>query len=127
MTRTFTDRGGNVWTVREVDGRFGYDVAGLPTVWIDAPRPIDELSDSELVELVRSELETEGRAMPERPLTFDDDRFAGTPTDLVCEQDGCDGLYEMKRIPAAFGRLMMLRLKCPKCGHKVDKKASGNY
>ena len=57
MTRTFEDAGGNVWTVREVDGQLGFEVSGLPAVWIDAPWPLEVLSDQELVELVRSELE----------------------------------------------------------------------
>lgn len=55
--RTFRDRGGNTWTVREVDGQLAFEVAQLPPVWIDAPRALEEMSDGELVELVRAELE----------------------------------------------------------------------
>lgn len=49
--RTFTDRSGNIWTICEVDGQFGFEVAGLPAVWIDAPWPLEAMSDRELVEL----------------------------------------------------------------------------
>lgn len=54
--RTFEHRD-HVWRVWEVDGRLGLEVARLPLIWIDAPRALEELSDVELVELVRSELE----------------------------------------------------------------------
>lgn len=43
MTRTFEHRG-HTWTVREVDGQLGFEVAGLPAVWIDAPAPLAEMS-----------------------------------------------------------------------------------
>lgn len=62
MMRTFTDRGGNVWTVREIDGQFGFEVADLPPVWIDAPRELHEMSDRELIELARAA--SEGRSDP---------------------------------------------------------------
>ena len=55
--RIFTDAGGNVWTVRELDGQLACDVAGLPTVFVDAPGPLEEMSEREIVQLIRSELE----------------------------------------------------------------------
>ena len=56
MIRTVEYRG-HVWTIREVDGQFGFEVAGLPAVWIDAPDALEQMTDAELVELVRSEAE----------------------------------------------------------------------
>lgn len=47
--------------IREIDGQFGYEVANLPAVWIDAPWPLEVMSDRELVELVRAELEPRRR------------------------------------------------------------------
>ena len=56
MIRTFAHNG-HTWTVREVDGQLGFEVAGLPAMWIDAPGPLEQMGDVELVELIRAELE----------------------------------------------------------------------
>lgn len=54
------ETGGNWWTVREIDGRLGFEVAGLPPVWIDAPDPFEQLTDRELLELARAASEAQG-------------------------------------------------------------------
>lgn len=51
------DYRGHRWRVRESDGQLAFEVAGLPPVWVDAPRPLEEMSGPDLIELVRSELE----------------------------------------------------------------------
>ena len=51
---------GHTWRIREVDGMFGYEIVGrrdLGPEWVDAPRPLEEMSDVELMELLRAELE----------------------------------------------------------------------
>lgn len=57
MSGRTIEHAGHTWRVREVDGRFAFEVASLPAVWIDAPGPLDVLSDQELIELVRAEVE----------------------------------------------------------------------
>ena len=56
--RVLTDKGGNVWLVVEhADGTLGCTVANLPPVYVDAPRALDEMSDAEVTELIRAEVE----------------------------------------------------------------------
>ena len=60
MSARVVEHAGHTWRIREVDGQFAFEVAGLPEVWIDAPWPLEVMSDRELIELVRSELEPRG-------------------------------------------------------------------
>lgn len=58
--RRFETRG-NWWIVHEVDGQLAFVIADLPPMFIDAPRPLEEMSDVELEQLLRTELEPRGR------------------------------------------------------------------
>lgn len=54
---------GHTWRIYELDGMLGYEIVGhrdLGPEWVDAPRPLEEMSDVELMELLRSELEPRG-------------------------------------------------------------------
>ena len=55
VPREVEDRGGNLWTIWQEGDQLGCRLMDLPAHWIPTPRPLDQISDEEILELIEAD------------------------------------------------------------------------